>query len=581
MLYFRHPDVTATQGVEPVIILAHDGLDIPPYSDAELFPRFQMETYAKISKKNQTAIEGNQTLKHINMLLAEFTPEEQRYIYQYFVRAKRAMNKLNTEPDAVQTVASDLTAMTSTVMSQLQFAEKAIALVEKTMELPDLSYVGIAAHYTKEFSFFEKDYYDLTAMCMLCKFMCPIWGEFISRMKQVHTDPKTRRDTTLIDERNNKEIFCSTMITPYFESSVLNFEYLKLYGYMINIVKQGIKRMEKSSNSTQPPIDFVMAKYGYDMERFHDYVCSMLLVKRIVGFDPWQLTDEGKPANIVTHTNVVIDKTTLAHLKRMRAETGTLTRNDVSDGGNEPDNISFTDNYSRISSMTADVPIVVAFGVNKEIPRLLAREGLDPRLFETVVAYNLYKQVRMSVFNIAIVTSLNTRWIGGSALVRLLDAETYCRLLTYTQLHLLKMEQYQLAAYLTCYTGETTLERIRPEGHRIINNTKATYEYDQIIKLFPGSAEKQIVPYGIPAGTRSNKRDFVEIVNIVGQIERIQSWIIEYPHVTVFAPILLEQLPSEWRERIMPDEALQYDEKIIRELCTFFLVQHGGLTTAA
>lgn len=578
MLYFRRPEHIVTQGsVPPYIILAHEGFDFPPYSPTEPDPIFRMGTYASLSKE-QGRTAGDTILRLINDFLAIFTKAEQVQIYNYFVSAKKVMDSIGVEHNAVRKTTDELTLRTTALMSQLHIAERAIGLVERTIPLPSLEYVGKEPHYTKDFSFYETDYHHMTAISLLCKFMCPIWGEFIACVRESNSDATTKRDLMMIDERNNKELFCATMLLPTLETGPLSGIYYKLHGYMGNIIKQVIRMVEANSSTTQPEIDFVMAKYGYDTKRFEDYVYSMLLVKRIVGFDPFQVKD-GNLANIATHTNVVISKTAHAKLKHMRNETRTMTRNDVADGGSEPDNVSQTDNMSRISMVTADVPICIVFGVNQQIPHMLARDNISEALYASALAYNLNKLVEPSIFNQALMASLHARWVGGSALLQHLDYTTHVRLLTYTQLYMLKTGWTQLAIYLTCRTKLTKLDRIRPEGQRIGNNIKTTSEFTQLGKRYPGSAEKHIIPYGYQ-NTRS-KKELIETVNILGQIEKIQTWIIDYDHIAEMSPLVLETLPSPWRNTVVPGELLGYDERIMQEVCLFFLTNHNEIGDAA
>ncbi len=576
MLWFRRPEQTSldNSGLSSIVLCYTTGEVVEPLA-ANPIISFHMETYTTI-KKNKTRISGDSILYYINEFLALFNAEEQLLIYNFYSEAKNITDKLKFNQNIVRTVIDELTTRSTNLMAQLQFCQKAILLSEQNVILLNLDYVGVAAHYTNEYSFYKNDYYQLIAISLLCKFMCPIWGEFIYLV--MHADKSPGKNSVLIDERNNKELFCATMLLPTLENGPLSFIYHKLHKYLINIVKRAIKQVQTTSSTTQPPIDFVMAKYGYDTRRFEDYVYSVLLVKRIVGFDSRQVNTDGDMANIGRLVNVVINDTANTQLKKMRHETRMMPRNEIPDGGNEQDNISFTDNLSRISSMSADIPSVVVFGVNLEIPRLLAKNDISVEQYESALAYYRYKRCSPSLFNLAILASLHARWIGGASLIRLLDADTYVKLLTYTQLYLIKHQWYQLAMFLTCLTLPDELESIRPEGHRIRNNIKTTVEYREVDRLFPGSAEKQIVPYGIPVGVRVTKRELVEVINIIGQIDRIQNWVIDYNHIAQVASTILDELPDEWKNRVIQDELLVYDEKIIREVCMFFLTYHGKPT---
>lgn len=573
MLAFRRPELSTTQyPIPPIIVLVHEGLNVSPCSEDEPYPIFHIETYATISK-NQSRGAGDSILRHINDILALFSVDEQLIIYEYFSTAKRLISKMDAETQSLQQTTDVVSDMTTILMRKLSFPERIMKFVEQHVPLPNLDYVGTAAHYTNDYSFYAREYYDTTTMCMLCKFLCPLWGEFIFRTKQTYHDESNDKEILLLDERNNKELFCVVFLLPTLENSLLSFTYDKLHKYLRNTIKQVIKTTIGMASTTQPPIDFVMARYGYDDRRFEDYVYAMLLVKRIVGFDPWQVVEDGKVANIITNINMVITKTAATQLKRMRDETRIMTRNEISDSGPEQDSVSYVENMARISSTTADVPLAIVFGVRMQIPRLLKQFDIPLQQYEEALFYYKAKFTQPSVFNMAILASLHSNWIGGSLLLRYLDFTTYLQLLVVSQLYLLKIGQVQLALYLTCKTQPTQLAMIRTEGQRIRNNLKTTTEYRLVVEdRYPGTVEKKSFSGNSERGSRQ-KRELIEKINIVSQLEKLQNWIIDYNHIVELPSVIWETLPPEWKLRAVQDEVFFYDEQVIRELCGFFLSQ--------
>lgn len=577
MLMFRRPDIIPNSHtlLQPMVVLTCEGFPITPAGDDDPYPSFHTETYDRLAK-DRHRVAGDAILKHINDFLAEFSLSDQSQIFAYYVAAKHILSRVGLDC-TVQRATDLLTERTTYLMHTLGFADRALALLRTTMPMPNLDYVGAAAHYTSEYSFYEADYYDLTAISLLCKCLSPVWGEFIFRIKQSYVDTVRNKEVLLIDERDNKELFCVTLILPTLEQSVLAPTYHKLHKYLRNQIKHVIRTVVNTSSRTQPAIDFVMAKYGYDERRFEDYVYAILLVKRIVGFDPWQIGADGKIANIGTNLNVVINKTASAQLKHMRDGTLTLTRSDIEENGPEQDSISYAENMARISATTADVPIAVVFGVQMQIPRLLKLYGLSKLHYTEALAYYRHKITEPSVLNMAILAVLHASWMGGSRLLQYLDFSTYVALLTCSQMHLLKLGEYQLAAHLTCRTSPMVVMAIRPEGQRIANNIKTTKEYRQMLDRYPGLAEHTLP--GSMSSTGRGKRELVEHINIASQLEKIQTWLLNHDHLTEFAPVLLDALPPEWQARVVPDEPLLYDEQIIRELCAFFLSQSGSVSS--
>lgn len=474
---------------------------------------------------------------------ARLEDEDLFALHDFYLDSKRILTTVTREN--YDKIISHISDNLDALMRKVNLPKKLLAFVVKEDLLyPDLSQIGTRAHDHEDLTFRLPEYKVLTAMSIFCKMMSPIWGDFIFR-------------TSSYIDTNNKESHCLMMITPVLEHPTFVSVHHKLKGYMDNSIASFFKKQMGFQKNDANDMGFTLAHTGFGEDRFALNVYGMLFVKKLALYDPIpEKVGEGKPIarDIMKYIAVNIAATINTTVHALQKSSDTMVRRDPSMSKSEGDKDSTTilESESRVSRITADVPAIVAFGVEAAILRMLKDNNISKTAYDATVAYYDRHLVQISPYTKTILSTFAGKMIGGGKSLQYLRVNTMVKLISLTQLHLANHWPPQFIHLLTATYPTTPKEEMAsPVDQRILMTYDTSTDYKQCLHVFPFS----LGPFK----------------DIRQQIDDNVRFITEFHHFYNTAPAVTDAMGEE---NVPKDEALVYDEYIVAQLCEF-LVKYG------
>lgn len=398
--------------------------------------------------------------------------------------------------------------------------------------MPDLSKAGTRVGQDREeMTFREPEYYQIMAISILCKLLCPIWGDLTYRtIKHIDT--------------MQKETHCTGVIVPILNMEPFRAVSDKLYNYIANIV-------DKAISSSFANASFTATIGGFSKNRFHQSVHAMLLVKRYVNVDLY--TPDG---NLMVWTSTCAKQSFDSLIGTLNSKCHVMKRVDISDGpdrGDEESNVSVLEHGSRVTTVTADVPVLIKYGVQQAIKRICREYQISDIDLKPALVYYHQNPIQVTPINKILVGVLLGNKIGGAKSLKYLDHLEYTRLVAITQIYVANHIHSSLVHLLTA----TIPALIDPTEE---NQKRSASTIDtRINMLFNISGEYK------DCETAFNHVDNSSIGTI---LLKVKDHITKFNHFANTAPnvsAIMEQDP-------LPKGSLvEYDEMVMRHFCSMIL----------
>lgn len=516
-----------------------------PHTKEEIL-NFLMTTYSKLGARHG---EDNWDIffKPANDFLAQLSAEDQYALHDFYLACRRTNSAIQGEAVTAEfikdIIVRDLADHAAEMVQKTDIPAKAVQFVMGSdLQFPDLSNVGNRPHDTTALTFRLPEYQIITAMSVLCKVMSPVWGDFVAR-----TQPYI--DTI------NKEMHCLITMLPILEHQSFQEVYEKLRGYMKNSIKTDFNRKENANKNNNYDLGFTLKNAGFSDERFEKYVEGMLFVKKLALYDPNKID-----CDVMKYIAVNIQATINTAVTHLGKSSNTMVRKEQTRSASEGerDGVTQLESESRVSRVSADVPVLARHGTDKAVARLLEKLNIPKKSFKETVAFYNRNIIQMSPYARTIMSSIMGQYIGGAQSIQYLTAQSAIRLASLTQLHMAMHWPPQLVHMLTATYPATPKEEVASAADgRILMNYETSREYKQCVNA---------VPYLLGP----NK-------SIKAQITANVEFVTKYHHFYNTAEAVADFMDEAPQTQGTP---LVYDEFIIQQLCGLIAAASGDDTAS-
>lgn len=542
-----------TTFLDASISLRKESLNVEGYPDII----FSMKTYEKIAREGEAQV-GDLILLPINLFFDTLNHNEHVTLYEMYLFAKQTIAKLDTEN--VREIQDLLQEKIFNAVHGLHLDEKMVEFCNThRFVYPDLSEVGTLPHHSPAKTFVLKDYIEITAISLLSKMMVPIWGEFIRELGNIGIS------------NNQREKIAFDLIEPTLEEGAFERIYGKLSFTLTTLVKEKRSLTDKKAALSATTSSFIITHNGIDDEMFDKIVMATMIVKRLATYECFIRLKDGNVPNAMVYIYDGITRTAETRIQSMRNTMNTMPRRELAQHDTE-DNSSILDHASKTSKKPIDVPIFVTTAVeNWDIPKLLIETETPMDVFESAVEYYETNSFDVSPLCQALVASFIGTRFGGSKCIGYLTPKLHQKIVILLQIFLIKNDMVDLATLASSKTSAIPIDgAANPIALRIQSNLKSS-EYLQCQSLLKGFIEKPVSHFVKRTTSRKVEVDRIDFVN---HISRMIEWLVRYNHTENMAPALWNY--SKQENRPIVGSEIKFDENIIRNLCKFYLIFHGG-----
>lgn len=485
---------------------------------------FFIDTYRKLIEEPQST--WDDLLRPANGFLAHLSPEDSQELFNFFLDARLTID------EEIIILGRSLTDTSVAIGNKLYDVAVRIDLPAKllyycrnfNLPIPDLSYAGTKiGQHREEMTFREDEYYLAMAISVLCKLLCPIWGDLIYR-------------TTRTADTMQKEALCVDVILPVLGMKLFRDVSNKLFEYIASVVDA---EMSKSYTNAS----FTAAVKGFSKDRFHQIIYATMLIKRYVNVNFY-----AEDGNLMVWTNSSAKNAFVSQLQSLTKKCQVMPRIDISDqqSGDEESSVSVLEHSSRTTTVTADIPVLIKLGIMQSIGSICRNLGVSSTDLDRAMGYYLQSSIQVTPINRTLVGILLGSKIGGARGLRYLNHIDYMRLVAITQIYVAEQMRGSLAHLLT-----TTISPI-PKSEFSLTDTRITSTFTQ-------SGEYKACVKNTYA---------IDDISSVTILNTIKDQIVRNIHLVNTAPIIstiMEETPLE------QNSVFEYDEMVMRNLCILIL----------
>jgi len=460
----------------------------------------------------------------VNLFFSQLSDDERRKFCLFYISARRTIDSELSKGTLVD-IAKYLGNKVYDLMTRMNIPNRLLHFVEfnSGIPIPDLSYAGTrVGQDTEAMTFHLPDYHRLLAISIICKMLCPIWGDLIYRTK-------TYTDNTM------KETYCMDVIEPLLSVDTFLAVRHKLFAYIANTVKQSLSSIRGNAS-------FTASVGGISLDRFNDIVFATIIVKRYVNVDLYKQNPIG---NIMIWTQTCAKSSFNSLLSTLNNRCRIMPRTEIVDtheSGDDERNVSVLEYGSRVTSVTADIPILIKFGVKMSIRNLCKTYNVSERDFQLMAAFYQQNPIQVTVLNKTLVGILLGNVIGGAQGLKYLNTIDYMDLVIITQIYLAHTGYHALVHLLTASTPDEMKTAPSTIDNRISMDAEKYHSYSQLETAFP---------YAING---------IGISGVSGILRRVQDYIIKYNHFTNTAPTITMMMDLEPPH---PGSLIEYDESVM------------------
>ena len=501
---------------------------------------FRMDTYNKVKATQEL---WDKLLLAANTFLQLLTEEEQQLFCGFYIRTRRTIDR-DLCHGMITEVSTEIGNDFYDLAIKIGLADKIIDYVkyQSGIPIPPLAYAGTNEGRDRpELTFKEEEYYLLLAISVVAKLLCPIWGDLIVRICGGSDKALKQVDNEM------KEAHCINVIEPFLSLTRFRAVREKLYNYVTNTVNT-------TMNSSYKTASFTATIGGVSKNKFYHVIFSALIIKKYVIIDLYTpVGEDGRNGNITVWTWTSIKHSFQALQTTLNKKCHIIPRSDISESydGDDDKKISYLEHGSHITEVTADIPVLIKFGVRMAIKRLCLEHNISESDYNTVLSYYKENLVQVTAFNKILIGVLLGSYIGGAQGLKYLDVTIYTELLTITQIYIATQQSTptDVVHLLTSSTSddEKPVLELTSTNTMIITSSHQTREYRQCEESFKYSIGK---------------------VSITATLKRLQDCIVKYPHFTNTAPLICALMDQE---PIPHGELIRYEPDVMQRCCEIIL----------
>lgn len=421
---------------------------------------FHVNTYAKLDYKYGDN-DWIDIFKPINIFLGTLTEDEQVILGEMFVKVHHVLTHEFTRVDQISHITQKLSEIAYAAIKATDLSKKIYTFVKNSdIPIPDLGYVGKKPHHSKDMSFGYDDYIGLTSIVLLCKLFCPVFGEIIYLTKKT-------LDNSL------KETHCIAVLKLILGNDFFDLSQ-KFQNYISNTI---MVRKQISATSTFN---------GYTYSKFSLIIYAAMLVKKFVNVNIYR-----QGGNLVVYAITCVRSTMSSLESNMKKKNSVRERKDPGESGDEEGNYSRLETESFPSRSPVDVPVLVQVGVEHFIRTSMDEYNIDLRQFEEAVRYYEKYPSPITDINKYIICTFFGHHIGGAFGINMLDADTFMKLIAFTQLYMLNymhdVADYDLIHAISIIPTDKIKVKSTLVDDKIQMSKGASFAYRNCKQMFPYS----------------------------------------------------------------------------------------------
>lgn len=513
--------------------------DIPPVSDTNgAFDLNRLYFYIDTFKK-LTAVEGlwSQILLAANRFFETLDEDDQRKFCLFYIFARRTIDR--------DLVRGQITEVTTALGNQfydlavdMDLPEKVLHYVKTSsgIPIPDLTYAGTnVGRDDPELTFHMEEYYILLTISVICKILCPIWGDVVERM------------VGSVDNEM-KETHCMNVIEPILTLPTFRTVRNKLYNYVSRIVDTAL-------NGAYETASFTATVSGVSRDRFCQIVFSTLIVKRYVTVDLYKT--EPTIGNIMIWTWTCAKSSFSSLQQTLNKRCRIMPRVNIFESpdhsGDDERRISLLEQGSHITDVTADMPVLIRFGVKMAIGKLLREFDISETDYKYALTYYYANPIQVTTLNKILVGVFIGNQIGGAQGLKYLNLPLFTELVTITQIYIAtRYSDPDTVNLLTATTSdeEKAVPELSGTNTRILTTARQTLEYRSCEDSSPLG---KITINGISTST---------------VLRRLQDHITKYHHYANTAPLISAIMDKDPPAR---GSLILYEEDVMQSYCRIIL----------
>ena len=511
------PSVTTTDGA---------------FNLAELY--FSVDTYRRLLENRQM---WERLLDPTNLFFGTLSESDLRQFCLFYIEARRTIDK-ELVPGAIVEVSTRLGNLFYDFAMSIDLISKVIVYVKfnDAIPKPDFSSAGTNIGRDRPELTFCADndlteYYVILAITVICKMLCPIWGDLIER---------TTGDT----DNMFKETLSLRVIEPLLSCPDIRPVYEKIHNIITNIVTTEMKH-------AHPNGSFTASMGGVSNDKYCHVITAQVIVKRLVTVDLYKTDPDG---NIVIWIHTCAQRAFTSLKQTLNAHCQIVPRNDVS---NNPDwgdehSISALEYSSHTTEVTADIPVLIRFIIMQGISKFRKQYQVSDLEFQSTMNHYKLNPVQVTIFNKVFIALFFGNSIGGAQGLKYLDRPLFTELVAIVQLYI--SQQYEAPSVVHLLTANSP-EDIRPViklstmNGRIATNTRNSPDFHLCEKVLP---------------------DIINGIGVGSVLKRLQDFIINHHHYINTASMVNANLDDP-ATQFVQDKLLEYDENVMQNCCAIIL----------
>lgn len=497
-----------------------------------------------VSKKQQDHEESielrwDRFFKPVNGFFSTLTDEEQSVFFEFYRMARQSVQYIN-DHHAVTATTNMLGSEFLRLVMSMRIIDRILRYIDDVkMPFPDLDGIGTRVQDTEKMTFRRHEYPPMTAISILCKILCPIWGEYIENIRHIWSNHQ--------GDQKNPELFCAEMIRAVLDTDRLAEVATHFEEYVEETIRTTISRSGSSRTKASADAAFTRASSGVGDRAFVALIFATLLVRKFTNIDLLMPS-----CNIMTYMNTSIKETVDTTLHDMSKSTNLEQRresNSSDDSGQGSESLFET--HTRSSEQPMDICVIARVGLSYQMTRIA--RALDVRVgtVRSIAAYYRRNPIDVSIMTEAITASILARHTGGSAVLRTLALDTYADMVAMTQIVLARNGYDQLVYLLTCssspnvrLTAETAVD------FRIKSNLENTAAFRKCIAVF----------------TEADRQKATEYIN------RMKDWVLYREHFHNLAPDVATLMGLE--DTPVRGSPVEYRDDVMQQFCNLLTAQH-------
>ena len=295
-------------------------------------------------------------------------------------------------------------------LDKIDLINKIKCFVIKNIELPDLSHIGTRPQDSSDTTFYKDDYIELTTLSIMCKMLCPIFGEIIYWFNKSAFLDKTTKEIHAIK-------ILEKVISKYFSF----------------IIEKLLHYIDTRLSALYSNDDINTLFKGYDEFKLKLYIYSTILCKKLVNINLFN-----KTRNIVTYIYSCIIDTCRSQLKSLKKDDKIMERFENSGG---EDDIDLLEHETGRNIQKIGTLLFIRKCVDGVINTIVKNHGLDTTLLEKMYKWYLSNNVDLTIFNEFIIAMVLSKYLGCGNSIRYISIHQFVQILSCIQLVL--VNQYK------------------------------------------------------------------------------------------------------------------------------------------